>query len=125
MPPPPRTNALERAVAVLGVVLTAGLLAFLVWDALRGGGGPPALRVSLGAARAEGGTVVVPVRVHNAGGQAGEDVLIEVCRGAGPAEECAETTFPFAPRGASRDAVVAFDGPGPAPRARVVSYQVP
>jgi len=122
---PTRTNGLERAVATVGVVLSAALLAFLVWDALRGGGGPPALRVTLGAARVEGGAVVVPVRVHNAGGQAGEDLLVEVCRGEGASEDCAETTFPFAPRGAQRDAVVTFDGPGPAPRARVVSYQVP
>lgn len=120
-----RPNALERAVAGAGVLLTLAVVGLLGWDALRGGSAEPELRVALGAPRVEGAEVRVPVTLRNDGGQAGEDVAVEVCRGEGAAEDCAETTFPFAPRGSRREGVVTFAGGGGPFRARVTSYRLP
>jgi uncharacterized protein (TIGR02588 family) len=118
-------NVLERVVAALGVLLTLAVVGVLVWDAVNDDGAGPRLRIELGRPAAADGAVHLPVRVHNDGGETAEDVTVEVCRGDGAAEECAETTFPFVPRGSERDGVVGFTAAAGPLRARVASYQRP
>ena len=124
--PPHTPNALERTVAAVGVLITLAVVGVLVWDAVNDRHEAPRLQVTLGRPTpGADGAVNLPVVVRNTGGETAEDVLVEVCRGEAPDEECAETTFPFIPRGSDRDAIVGFsEGTGPV-RARVASYQVP
>ncbi len=123
---PHTPNALERAVAAVGLLITLAVVGVLLWDAVGGRDEAPRLHVTLGRpTAAPDGGVGLPVVVENTGGETAEDVTVEVCRGAGAGEECAETTFPFIPRGSTRDAVLGFTTPAGPFSARVASYQRP
>lgn len=121
--PPEKLNALEKAVAALGALVLVAVLALLVRDLAQGADAPPDLRVALGAPETRGGALHVPVTVENVGGQTAEEVTVEVC--AGP-ETCADLTFPFLPRGSSRQGRVGFRAPLEGPlEAHVSSYRMP
>lgn len=124
-------NWLEWLVFGVGLALVAATLSYLVYEGATKADGPPDISVQLGEAR-EGGSgqgFVVPVTVHNRGGQTAEGVTIEVVlEGGGAAEpERAEFSLAFLPRGGRREGWVVFTRDPRAGRlkARALGYEQP
>lgn len=118
-------NWLERLVFVLGLALVLSLAAFFTREALSGPPAPPSLGVELEPARQEGDQVLVPVKVHNAGDEPAEEVVVEVRPGDGPGTGF---TIDHLPGGATREAIVTFDrawSRKEQPEAYVAGYRVP
>lgn len=116
-------NLLEWGVVVVGVVITLGLIGFLVAQLVTDGGEPPALRVALGTPHADSSTVLVPIEVTNEGGLVASEVEVEVC---GTGDACATVSFLYVPRRSSRKGQVGFLAPVPdSLEARIVSYVEP
>lgn len=125
-------NWLEWAVFGVSLALVAGVLGFLVYDALRLEKAPPDLEVRLGAAVEHGQEFVVPVAVTNRGDQTAEGVQIEVtleggAGGGGGEPERGGFTIAFVPRRATREGWVAFrtDPRGARLTPRVLGYEKP
>ncbi len=121
-------NGLEWIVFSVSLVLTLGVLGYLTYEVVRFAGTPPTIRVSLEAAESRAGHFVVPVRAHNVGGEAAEDVQVEVVlRVDGAVAGRANVTFVRLPRSATREGWIVFasDPRRGELRARVLSYTTP
>ena len=124
-------NWLEWVVFGVSLALVAGVLGFLVYDAVKLEKLPPDLEVRLGAPVARAQEFVVPVAVTNRGDQTAEGVQIEVTlegSGSGGGEpERGEFTIAFVPRRATREGWVAFrtDPRGARLTPRVLGYEKP
>ena len=121
-------NWLEWAVFGVSLALVAGVLGFLVYDALKMGEAAPDLEVRLGAAVARAEEFVVPVAVTNRGDQTAEGVQIEVTlEGGGGEPERGEFGIAFLPRRATREGWVVFrtDPRGARLTPRVLGYEKP
>ena len=124
-----KKNWLEWAVFVVSLALVAGVLGFLVYDALKLEKLPPDLEVRLGAPVEHGQEFVVPVAVTNRGDQTAEGVQIEVTLegGGGGEPERGEFGIAFIPRRATREGWVVFrtDPRGARLTPRVLGYEKP
>lgn len=125
----PQKNWLEWTVFALGIVLVAGVLSYLTYDAATCGDGPPIIEVRLGTPEQNAHNFGVPVRVSNHGDTTAEGVHIEVTleKGGDAEPEESDIDIPFVPRGATREAWVTFQTDPRAARmsARVLGYQKP
>ena len=102
-------HPLEWIVFAVSLVLVAGTLGLLAWDAVRGQDSPAALSVELGRPEPRGGIWAVPVTVHNEGDMTAENVRVEVTLAAPGAEpERADFDVAFVPRRSKREGWVTF-----------------
>lgn len=109
-------HPLEWIVFAVSLVLVAGVVSFLAWDALRSAGGEGSaavLSVELGRPEPRGETWAVPVTVRNRGDATAENVKVEVILetpGAEPASqtETADFEAAFVPRRSQREGWVTF-----------------
>ena len=125
-----KKNWLEWVVFGVSLALVAGVLGFLVYDAVQLEKMPPDIEVRLGAPVEHGQEFVVPVAVTNRGDQTAEGVQIEVTlegSGGGGEPERGEFTIAFVPRRATREGWVAFrtDPRGARLTPRVLGYEKP
>ena len=104
-----KKNRLEWVVFGISLLLVAGTLGFLVYDAVSLEKMPPDIEVRLGAPEQHGQEFIVPVSVINRGDQTAEGVQVEVTLETGGAEpERGEFAIAFVPRRATREGWVAF-----------------
>jgi uncharacterized protein (TIGR02588 family) len=102
-------HPLEWIVFAVSLVLVAGTLGFLAWDAIRGEDSPAALSVEIGRPEPRGGAWAVPVTVHNRGDMTAESVKVEVTLETPGAEpERADFEAAFVPRRSKREGWVTF-----------------
>ena len=125
-------NWLEWSVFALGLVLVAGTLGYLFYDAARMSRRPPTIEVRLGAPEQTPHNFIVPVHVTNHGDSTAEGVQIEVTLEAAEGEEAKEEergefAVAFLPRRAERSGWVAFRKDPRTGRltARVLGYEKP
>ncbi len=122
-------NWLEWVVFGLGLVLTVGVLGYLVYAEFHADGAPPRLEVTLGAPERQGNRYAVQVTVRNQGEETAEDVQVGiVLREDGEERERAAVSFPFVPQGAQQEGWVTFSRNPSSPDAlevNGVSYGVP
>lgn len=121
-------HPLEWIVFAVSLVLVAGTLGFLAWDALQGGDTPAALSVELGRPEPRGGTWAVPVTVRNQGDATAEGVEVEVTlESPGTAPERAGFEAAFVPRRSQREGWVTFRSDPSRGRlsGRVMGYETP
>lgn len=125
----PEKNWLEWTVFAAGMVLVAGVLGHLTYDAVTCGDGPPIIEVRLGDAEQNAHNFSVPVKVMNHGDTTAEGVHIEVTSETGDEgePERSDIDIPFVPRGATREGWVTFqtDPRAAQLKARVLGYQKP
>ena len=126
-----KKNWLEWVVFGVSLALVAGVLGFLVYDAVKLEKTPPDLEVRLGAPVARAEEFVVPVAVTNRGDQTAEGVQIEVTleggADGGGEPERGEFGIAFIPRRATREGWVVFrtDPRGARLTPRVLGYEKP
>jgi uncharacterized protein (TIGR02588 family) len=106
-------HPLEWIVFAVSLVLVAGTVGFLAWDAVRGQGSPAALSIELGRPEPRGGAWAVPVTVRNRGDETAEGVNVEVTLELPGTEppvqvETAEFEAAFVPRQSKREGWVTF-----------------
>ena len=102
-------HPLEWVIFALSLVVVAGTVGTLAWEAVRGDASPAALSVELGRPEPRGGAWAVPVTVHNRGDETAEGVQVEVTLEApGAAPETAGFEAAFVPRGSKRAGWVTF-----------------
>jgi uncharacterized protein (TIGR02588 family) len=122
-------NWVEWAVFALSLMLVAGTLTYLAYDAATIGSEPPAIEVRTGAPVERLGNFIVPVSVTNHGDVTAEGVHIEVTLENGGEEvERSEFDIAFLPRRATREGWVAFQtDPRAAQKinARALGYEKP
>jgi uncharacterized protein (TIGR02588 family) len=124
----PKKNALEWAVFAASLLLLLGVAGFLAYDAVAGDETPPAVVVVPGPPMPRGDLVELPVVVENRGGQAAQDLLVEVTvRLADGGEATGELSVPLLPRLASEEGLVTVRATAAvrAVKWRVVGYTVP
>lgn len=126
-PPAPRTSGAEWAVAVLGLLLVVGAVAFLLLDAVRSDGAPPDLAVRADSVTPAGGGWLVRFTAVNRGRQtaAGVDVVGELRDAAGV--ETHRVTLDYVPGRSARRGGLFFarDPRGAALQLRAEGYQEP
>ncbi|HVS00074.1 MAG TPA: hypothetical protein VMW27_25835 [Thermoanaerobaculia bacterium] len=123
-----RKNWLEWVVFSVSLVLVAGTIGFLAYDAVRGGLTPPDVVVEPGRPERRGALWAVPVRVRNAGDETAEGVRVEVTlETPGEEPEVADFEVAFVPRRSSREGWVLFarDPAGGRLTGRAVGYEKP
>ncbi len=104
-----KKHPLEWIVFAVSLVLVAGTVGFLAWDAVRGEDSPAALSVELGRPEPRDGTWAVPVTVRNRGDITAENVNVEVTLELPGAEpERADFDAAFVPRQSKREGWVTF-----------------
>ena len=121
-------HPLEWIVFGVSLVLVAGTVGFLAWDAARGEDSPAALSVELGPPEPRAGVWAVPVTVHNRGDMTAEGVRVEVTLEApGTQVETADFEAAFVPRRSKREGWVTFrsDPARGRLRGRAVGYENP
>lgn len=102
-------HRLEWIVFAVSLVLVAGTVGFLAWDALQGEGSPAALSVEVGRPEPRGGAWAVPVTVRNRGDETAEGVKVEVTlESPGAPPEVADFEAAFVPRRSKREGWVTF-----------------
>jgi uncharacterized protein (TIGR02588 family) len=102
-------HPVEWVVFALSLVLVAGTVGFLVWDAVRGGRSPAALSVELGRPEPRAGGWAVPVTLRNRGDETAEGVKVEVTlETPGTPPETADFEAAFVPRQSKREGWVTF-----------------
>jgi uncharacterized protein (TIGR02588 family) len=102
-------NWVEWAVFAVSLVLVAGTLAYLAYDAATVGSEPPTIEVRAGAPVERQSNFLVPVSITNHGDLTAEGVHIEVTLENGGEEvERSEFDVAFLPRRATREGWVAF-----------------
>lgn len=102
-------HPLEWIVFAVSLVLVAGTLGFLAWDAVQGQGSPADLSVELGRPEPRGGAWAVPVTVRNRGDETAEGVKVEVSLEApGAPPETADFEAAYVPRRSKREGWVTF-----------------
>lgn len=121
-------HPLEWIVFAVSLVLVAGTVGFLAWDALQGGDSPAELSVELGRPERRDGGWAVPVTVHNRGDETAEGVEVEVTlESPGSAPETAGFESAFVPRRSKREGWVTFRSDPSRGRlsGRAVGYEKP
>lgn len=121
-------HPLEWVVFCVSLVVVAGAIGFLAWDAIHGEGSPPALSVELGRPEPRGGTWAVPVTVRNQGDETAEGVNVEVTLETPGAEpETADFEAAFVPRQSKREGWVTFRTDPSRGRlsGRAIGYEIP
>jgi uncharacterized protein (TIGR02588 family) len=122
-------NWLEWSVFALSFTLVAGMLIYLIHDAVTRGNAPPDLIVHLGEAKAQEDHFLMPVLVTNHGDLTAKDIQIEVTlTGASESGERATFEIEFLPRQATHEGWVTFQSDphaAKAVKARVLGYQKP
>jgi uncharacterized protein (TIGR02588 family) len=105
-----KTPLLEWLAAAVGALLAAGLVAFLVADAVDGDqAAPPLLVVTAESLHAEGGMHVVKLKVANRSSRAASSVQVEGELMAGDAPiDSAQATVDFVPGRSTRQAGLIF-----------------
>lgn len=124
----PEKNWLEWTIFGVSLLLVLGTIGLLIGAAVTGDNGPPAIRIELGEASAQGERYTVPVTAINDGGATAADVHLRIelhRQGAEPEE--GELTIQYLPRHARREGWVTF---GSDPRRgtlvpRVLGYEKP
>jgi uncharacterized protein (TIGR02588 family) len=103
MPERSRISPLEVVASALGLVLTAGMLAFIAWEALtRPGDVPPAVTVEPTQVRQAAGIWIVGFQAINHAPTTAQDVEIEGTLSQDGSEvETARATLDFVPGGSS------------------------
>lgn len=104
-------HPLEWIVFAVSLVLVAGTVGFLAWDAVRSQGGEGStseLSVELGRPEPRGGAWAVPVTVRNRGDETAEGVKVEVILETPGAVETADFEAAFVPRRSKREGWVTF-----------------
>ncbi|HEX5720770.1 MAG TPA: hypothetical protein VF179_31740 [Thermoanaerobaculia bacterium] len=104
-------HPLEWIVFAVSLVVVAGTVGFLAWEAVQGKGGdsPALLSIELGRPEPRGGAWAVPVTVHNRGDETAEGVKVEVTLETPGAEpEVADFEAAFVPRQSKREGWVTF-----------------
>jgi uncharacterized protein (TIGR02588 family) len=71
-------HPVEWIVFAVSLVLVAGTVGLLAWDAVQGEDSPAALSIELGRPEPREGTWAVPVTVRNRGDMTAENVNVEV-----------------------------------------------
>ena len=122
-------NWLEWIVFTVSLVLVAGTLAYLAYDAATIGDAPPSIEIRTGAPVQHPHNFVIPVSITNYGDLTAEGVHIEVVLENGTEEvERSEFDVAFLPRRATREGWVVFQtDPRTAQKinARVLGYEKP
>lgn len=121
-------HPLEWIVFAVSLVLVAGALGFLAWDAVRGEDSPAALSVEIGRPEPRGNAWAVPVTIRNRGDATAEGVQVEVTLAAPGAEpERAGFEAAFVPRRSKREGWVTFRSDPSRGRlsGRVAGYETP
>lgn len=121
-------HPLEWIVFAVSLVLVAGTVGYLAWDAVRGEDSPAAISVELGRPEPRGGGWAVPVTVRNRGDATAEGVKVEVILETPAAEsERADFEVAFVPRRSQRQGWVTFRGDPSRGRlsARAAGYETP
>ena len=124
----PQKNWLEWCVFAASLALIIGVASLLAYDALRGDSSPPMVTVRPGAPEPRGELLEIPVLIENTGGQAVEEVLVEVrVRQVGGTEATAQLTIGLLPQHASAEGrvVVPLTGTVESVEGRVVGYVLP
>lgn len=122
------TSLLEWAAAGLGLMLTLGVLAYEIREAVVDRGGPPSLTVSGEPAEAAGGGFVVPLTVRNASDATAADVEVRaVLERDGQVVEERRASFAYVPgRGEATGGVIFRTDPASAQlRLEPEGYQDP
>lgn len=97
--PPPA----EWAVAALGLLLVAGTISFLIYQAVAGNSSPPDIAVEAGAISPVSGGYLVAIRVINRGGSSAKGVIVEGTLNQGESSVGkAETRFDYVPSRSER-----------------------
>ena len=120
-------NWLEWVVFGVGLVLTASVLGYLVYEGVHMGDTPPDIALSLGPPERRGEEFLVPVAATNRGDETAEGIHIEVRLETGGAGERGEFTIAFLPRRATREGWVTFrtDPRSGRLKPRVLGYEKP
>jgi uncharacterized protein (TIGR02588 family) len=102
-------HPLEWIVFAVSLIVVAGTVGYLAWDAVQGGSSPAMLAVETGKPEPRGGAWAVPVIVHNRGHETAEGVKVEVTLETPGAEpEVADFEVAFVPRQSQREGWVTF-----------------
>ncbi len=123
-----KKNILEWSVFAVSLVLVAGVIGYLGYDAATLGDTPPDIQVRLGTGEPRRQSFVIPIIVTNTGDETAEGVRVEVeLKRDGADAEVGEIEFPFVPRGGNREGSVAFRNDPRTGRieTRVVGYKRP
>ncbi|HLT20246.1 MAG TPA: hypothetical protein VKZ96_12365 [Thermomicrobiales bacterium] len=105
-----RKNALEWSIFAVSGVLLLLVFGYLGYHALTSEDEPAEIEIEVGVAHPQGGRYILPVSLHNRGGQSVEDVEIEISLlQGGVTTETAAITMPFLPRLSTREGSVFFD----------------
>jgi uncharacterized protein (TIGR02588 family) len=104
----PQKNWLEWSVFAVGLLLVAGVIGYLVYDAATLGDAPPSMVVRLGAPEQRSNMYAIPVAVTNQGDQTAEGVVVEVLLERGEEQEQAQFEIAFVPRRSTRTGWVVF-----------------
>jgi uncharacterized protein (TIGR02588 family) len=104
----PQKNWLEWSVFAVSLLLVAGVLAYLAYDAMTLGDRPPSIEVRLGAPEPRANAYAIPVSVTNQGDQTAEGVVVEVVLERGDEQEQAQFEIAFVPRGSTHKGWVTF-----------------
>ena len=125
-------HPLEWIVFAVSLVLVAGTLGSLAWDAFQEEGSPAAISIELGRPEPRGGAWAVPVTVRNQGDETAEGVNVEVILetpGAGSTIQVERAGFEaaFLPRRSKREGWVTFRSDPSRGRlsGRAVGYETP
>jgi uncharacterized protein (TIGR02588 family) len=104
----PQKNWLEWSVFAVSLLLVAGVIAYLAYDAATLGHTPPSMEVRLGAPEQRASAYAIPVSVTNQGDQTAEGVVVEVVLERGEQQEQAQFELAFVPRRSTRQGWVTF-----------------
>jgi uncharacterized protein (TIGR02588 family) len=125
-------HPLEWAVFAVSLIVVAGTVGYLAYEAIQGDSSPAALSVELGRPEPRGGAWAVPVTVHNRGDRTAEGVKVEVtfeASGAAPGIQVETAGFEvaFVPRQSRREGWVTFRSDPSRGRltGRAVGYEEP
>ncbi len=101
-------NWLEWICFGVSAVLLAGVIGYLLYDALTAGKNPPRIVFQLEPAQERDGQYVVHVWAENRGDETAEGVNVEVLVTTGGKEERAGFVIDYLPRHGTRDGFVTF-----------------
>lgn len=103
--PPPG----EWVAGGIGFLLLSASIAFLLWQAVDGGGPVPVLSVEAGDVTRQGGGYLLEFTVTNGGGMTASDVLVEgALKRGGTSVESSEVTVDYVPPRSKRTGGLIF-----------------